>query len=146
MKIRCFDRDCHSITDAVGVIERYEALLGEYCDKKKQNVRAVSYSDSKDANTENRSIIPNPVNNQKEESDTNKALQDISFRLERLERDSKKSFKRRCYHCNSPSHFIKDCSLLCRNNQHSQDGQRRNQEPPNSKNSSRQGNGKPSAR
>ena len=146
MKIRCFDRDCHSITDAVEVIERYEALLGENGDKKKQNVRAISYSDCKGAHPENKLVMPTPGNNQKEESDTNKALQDISSRLERLERDSRKSFKRRCYNCNSASHFIKDCPLLDRNNQHSQAGQRGDQEQSNPKSSSRQGNGKPSAR
>jgi hypothetical protein len=146
MKIRCFDRDCNSITDAVGIIEKYEALLGENGDKKKQNVRAVSYSDNKDANSENRPMIPNLVNNQREESDTNRALQEISSRLERLERDSRKSSKRRCYQCNSISHFIKDCPLLDRNNPHSQAAQRRDQEPSTPKSGSRQGNGKPSAR
>lgn len=149
MKCRCIDRDCQSISDAVDVIERYEAILCEHFDKKKQTARAVSYSsDTKDTFPENNLAIPTPNKGQIEESDANKLLRDISSRLERLEKSSQKSTTRKCFHCNSPAHFIKDCPHLGTKNQHFQDGHRRNQESPNSRakqQSYRQGNGKPSA-
>ncbi|VDI31311.1 ceramide glucosyltransferase [Mytilus galloprovincialis] len=31
MKCRCEDRECKTVADAVDIIERYEALLGEWC-------------------------------------------------------------------------------------------------------------------
>ena len=41
MKCRCIDKECHSVTEAVDLIERYEALLGESSDRKRGNVRQV---------------------------------------------------------------------------------------------------------
>ncbi|VDH90169.1 Hypothetical predicted protein [Mytilus galloprovincialis] len=35
MKCRCVDRECKTVADAVDIIERYEALLGESSDKRK---------------------------------------------------------------------------------------------------------------
>ncbi|CAC5389914.1 unnamed protein product [Mytilus coruscus] len=43
MKCRCVDRECKTVADAVDIIERYEALLGESSDQKKTSVRSVSY-------------------------------------------------------------------------------------------------------
>ena len=40
-KFRCIDKECHSVTEAVDLIERYEALLGESSDRKRGNVRQV---------------------------------------------------------------------------------------------------------
>ncbi|VDI71333.1 Hypothetical predicted protein [Mytilus galloprovincialis] len=42
MKCRCVDRECKTVADAVDIIERYEALLGE-SSQKKTSVRSVSY-------------------------------------------------------------------------------------------------------
>ena len=41
MKCRCIDKECHSVTEAVDLIERYEALLGESSHRKRGNVRQV---------------------------------------------------------------------------------------------------------
>lgn len=147
MKCRCIDRDCQSISDAVDVIERYEAILGENYDKKKQNARAVSSSSDTKSNFPGNNPSTQNLKAQKEESDTSKVLQDISSRLERLERSSQKSTAKRCFHCNSPAHFIKDCPHHGAQNPSFQNGPR-NQESTNSRTkqqSYNQGNGKSSA-
>jgi hypothetical protein len=41
MKCHCIDKECHSVTEAVDLIERYEALLGESSDRKRGNGRQV---------------------------------------------------------------------------------------------------------
>jgi hypothetical protein len=33
MSCRCTDKECHSVTEAVDLIERHEALLGESSDR-----------------------------------------------------------------------------------------------------------------
>ncbi|CAC5414123.1 unnamed protein product [Mytilus coruscus] len=50
MKCRCIDKECATISDAVQVIERYEAILGEppVTEKKKTAVRQISTDDDKD--------------------------------------------------------------------------------------------------
>ncbi len=35
MKCQCLDRGCKTVLDAVDVVERYEALMGDELDKKK---------------------------------------------------------------------------------------------------------------
>jgi len=42
MKCRCIDKECETVSDAIQVIERYEAILGDSIDKKKTAVRHVS--------------------------------------------------------------------------------------------------------
>ena len=45
MKCRCIDHDCQSVQQAVEVIERYEAILGEATqERKKGNVRNIEQS------------------------------------------------------------------------------------------------------
>ncbi|VDI59718.1 Hypothetical predicted protein [Mytilus galloprovincialis] len=50
MKCRCIDKECATISDAVQVIERYEAILGEppVTEKKKTAVRQISTDDDQD--------------------------------------------------------------------------------------------------
>ena len=35
MKCHCIDRDCRTVAEAVDIIERYEAIMGDYSDRKK---------------------------------------------------------------------------------------------------------------
>ena len=35
MKCRCIEKDCRTVSKAVDVIERYEAIMGDYSDRKK---------------------------------------------------------------------------------------------------------------
>ena len=48
MKCRCIDRDCETISDAVDVIERYEAILGESYERKRPIIRAPQLQQLKD--------------------------------------------------------------------------------------------------
>jgi hypothetical protein len=133
MKCRCFDKDCQSIPHAVDVLERYEAILGENCDKMKQSTRGISYySETEDVLPENNLGIPTPTKVQTEKSITTKILRKISSRLECLERSSRKSTTQKCFCSKSTSHLIKDCPHLGTSDQHSQDDPRKDQEPTNS--------------
>jgi hypothetical protein len=88
MKCRCFDKDCRNISDAVDVLDMYEAILGENLDDtKKQSTRAVLYSiETEDVLPENNLGILTPTKVQTEESITTEILQDINSRLECLEK------------------------------------------------------------
>ncbi|VDI77193.1 Hypothetical predicted protein [Mytilus galloprovincialis] len=46
MKCRCIDKECHTIADAVDVIERYESILGDQDKKKSTMIRAVESKDT----------------------------------------------------------------------------------------------------
>ena len=44
MKCRCIDHDCQSVQQAVEIIERYEAILGEAAqERKKNNLRSIDH-------------------------------------------------------------------------------------------------------
>ena len=45
MKCRCIEKHCQTVFDAADVIDRYEAILGENTDWKKQHVRAAKSVD-----------------------------------------------------------------------------------------------------
>lgn len=140
MKCRCIDKNCQSISEAADVIDRFEAILGENYDKKKHQARAMKTNDV-DFNIPQ--DVPTSVklmSNTASAFDSSALLQEISARLERLERANKKPSHQLCFHCNSPKHFIKDCPLLER----PRPGQRRNQDVSRRQNY-QQGNGRPSA-
>ena len=135
MKCRCIDKNCQTVSDAADVIDRYEAILGENTDRKKQ-VRATK---SVDESSDHKQTLGTVAHSQI--TDPCELLQEISARLERLEKNGKKSSNHLCFNCNSPKHFIKDCPHP-RNNK-SRDVSR-TQETPKRQNYS-QGNGRPSA-
>lgn len=140
MKCRCIDKNCQSISEAADVIDRFEAILGENYDKKKHQARAMKTNDV-DFNIPQ--DVPTSVklmSNTASAFDSSALLQEISARLERLERANKKPSHQLCFHCNSPKHFIKECPLLER----PRPGQRRNQDVSRRQNY-QQGNGRPSA-
>ena len=102
MKCRCIDRNCTTIAQAVDIIERYEAVLGETGGDKRKAARMVASKNSED-------------------DDLKKTLLQISDRLETLETQmSNNGTIQRgnapwnpgnitCFICNSPEHFMKDC-------------------------------------
>ncbi|CAC5410330.1 unnamed protein product [Mytilus coruscus] len=98
MKCCCIDKECQTIADAVDVIERYESILGDG-DKKKSTIRAV---ESKD------------IEGHMSEKDYQSNLQALQDRIAKLEqghrnRDTKRANTGRCYSCNSPDHFVRNC-------------------------------------
>lgn len=115
MKCRCIDHDCQSVQQAVEVIERYEAILGEAGqERKRNNVRAI------DMKTEA----------QNADSSVSNILKKLDARLEKLEslqltqkiagpgnphwRPSTGSKSKCCFHCSSPDHLIKSCPIRIR--------------------------------
>lgn len=110
MKCRCIDKDCQTIADAVEVIERYEAVLGEG-EKRKQAVRAIG--DDKDIKRNNSGGSAGTI--QPELTDT---LKQIMTRLERLESGQTAKFggrqnqnNRQCFICRAPDRFTRKCPM-----------------------------------
>lgn len=115
MKCRCIDHDCQSVQQAVEVIERYEAILGEAGqERKKNNVRTID--------------MKNEVQNA--DSSVSNILKKFDARLERLEslqlarkiagpgnphwRPNSGSKSKCCFHCSSPDHLVKSCPVKIR--------------------------------
>ncbi|KAK3599817.1 hypothetical protein CHS0354_022383 [Potamilus streckersoni] len=115
MKCRCIDKNCETVADAVDVVERYEAILGDEYDKKKANVRAVGSNEMEHQGSNDNGRI-------------GAMLQRIEKRLELLEKGStpfknvkdwrnqiqnrhapRNEKRRTCFVCNSPDHFFRNC-------------------------------------
>ena len=115
MQCRCIDNGCHTIIQAVNVIERYEAILGT----QSTYVRALSEE---------------PVTNP--ENDIRKVVQRLESRLDRLEKvcppvptqpqRHRQTHPRYCFTCNSNDHFWRDCPQNT-DRQKSYNGQHSNQ-------------------
>ncbi|KAK3583617.1 hypothetical protein CHS0354_039439 [Potamilus streckersoni] len=115
MKCRCIDKNCETVADAVDVVERYEAILGDEYDKKKANVRAVGSNEMEHQGSNDNGRI-------------GAMLQRIEKLLELLEKGStpfknvkdwrnqiqnrhapRNEKRRTCFVCNSPDHFFRNC-------------------------------------
>lgn len=110
MKCRCIDKECTTVSDAIEVIERYEAILGDSQDKKKTPVRQVSN-------------VGTSVENDIREPD----YQQLTARIAKLEATSTKPYQqgqqtrntpiqkfqrtRNCYICDSPDHYFRNCPV-----------------------------------
>ena len=114
MKCRCIDSKCENVYQAVDIIERYEAILGDHSQElKKSNIRAIDTSG-----------IDTTISN---------LFQKLDSRLEKMEsihlvhqNNSAQQYRRqsgpqnynrerRCYECNAPDHFRRDCPQFQRN-------------------------------
>lgn len=120
MKCRCIEKECRNVSDAVGVIELYEALFEETKERKRMGVRAVN-------------VVP-PANEDGILYDKLcRGIEEICQRLTRLERATPTKSNRTCFNCNSPDHFMRECPEMRL--------QRGNVRPAGP---TRQGNGRPS--
>ncbi|VDI60455.1 Hypothetical predicted protein [Mytilus galloprovincialis] len=148
MKCRCVDRECKTVADAVDIIERYEALLGE-SSQKKTSVRSVSYENCSENKLDmewqnngdpNVRLISQQPNN-------DRTIQMLLSRMDKLENqirntNNRSNFRfgrnnyqngsntqnqRTCFICDSPDHFYRQCSM---SNGH----EFRENKPPNSQN------------
>ncbi|MCG7866921.1 MAG: hypothetical protein JAY74_11180 [Candidatus Thiodiazotropha taylori] len=148
MKCRCIDRDCRTVAEAVDVIERYEAIMGDNSDRKRSNMRTIDSSPLNKA--ESQRLQKKPT--------IETALERIEARLDRLERqnqfqqqtvpkqgvNAQKPTKRTCFTCNSPFHLYKNCPY---NNQshYQQENVPSRQNTGNSLGHANQGNGNQSS-
>ena len=109
MKCRCIDRNCTTIAQAVDVIERYEAILGDSHEKKKA-VRAVTEGAKKSGDHAEKEVV--------------NTLRDVVSSLERIQRQQafwhqrqgfprpQGKYGRLCVNCNSPDHIKRNCPHL----------------------------------
>ena len=81
MKCRCIDKECHSVTEAVDLIERYEALLGESSDRKRGNGRQVMETKK-----------PLLAENNNDNSANGALIRQLFDRIEKLEHGKKNMF------------------------------------------------------
>ena len=128
MKCRCIDENCKTVADAVEVIERYEAILGEGDTKKKQTVRAVGQGQSGGYNGNrggNKQFPPKGPNHSANSMEN--VLQQMQQRLERIESNMNRNApysspyggrsqeNRPCFLCGSEEHLMRHCPLNWRN-------------------------------
>ena len=83
MKCRCIDRDCRTIESAAEIVERYEAILGEGTEKKKNSVGAIN--DTADSGPSNSSKPQKNRKNNKSKSNDRAQARDTNEPIERLE-------------------------------------------------------------
>ena len=133
MKCRCVDRECKTVGDAVDIIERYEALLGESSDKKKTSVCSVSYENciENKADMEWQNNVDPNVRLVSQQPNNDKTIQMLISRIDKLEnqtqnKGNRSNFRfgqtnyqngrntqnqRTCFICDSPDHFYRQCSM-----------------------------------
>ncbi|CAG2256247.1 unnamed protein product [Mytilus edulis] len=146
IEMKC--RECKTVADAVDIIERYEALLGE-SSQKKTSVRSVSYENCSENKLDmewqnngdqNVRLISQQPNN-------DRTIQMLLSRMDKLENqirntNNRSNFRfghnnyqngsntqnqRTCFICDSPDHFYRQCSM-------SNDHEFRENKSPNSQN------------
>ena len=101
IKLRCFDRNCKTLEDAIEVIETYEEMINNHKESRKIN----STHEKKDCQTESKN------RNLKKKSyvDSKPLIEEKTHR-----RPTNKQHKRskRCFICNLFGHFKRDCPYL----------------------------------
>ncbi|CAC5373255.1 unnamed protein product [Mytilus coruscus] len=109
MKCRCIDKECATISDAVQVIERYEAILGEppVTEKKKTAVRQISTDDDQDYSFDqlNARVAKLEQTSYNTPTTTPQTMYKANV-------PSQGKFERKCFMCESPRHIIKHCPML----------------------------------
>ena len=118
MKCRCMDHDCQSIHQAIEVIERYEAILGEAGqERKKTSLRSIDI-ETEDQNNDPCVAILRKLDSRLEKLESLSLAQQITGR-ENTENQRRKAGygnmnKRCCFFCSSPNHLVKNCPELTR--------------------------------
>lgn len=129
MKVCYVDKDCKSIPEAVDVIEQYEGLIGEPCDKRRSQVRMVKPDQGSNPKSGNYNRPYQQHKSRPYNNTFNETMKELVVRLERLEESMKTpdankprypeqtQLKRTCYICRSPDHFFRECPtyLKCQN-------------------------------
>ena len=126
VKYQCTNQDCKSVTDAVEIIERYEAILGDGTDKKKSNIRFLSGNESTEHNSKRE-----PDHN----SEIQNTLQTLTRRIAEIENKDDSTRRQadfrgtqrlnyrpfnnktsrvevKCFLCDKPGHICKNCPVF----------------------------------
>ena len=118
MKCRCMDHDCQSIHQAIEVIERYEAVLGEAGqERKKTSLRSIDI-ETEDQNNDPCVAILRKLDSRLEKLESLSLAQQITGR-ENTENQRRKAGygnmnKRCCFFCSSADHLVKNCPEITR--------------------------------
>ena len=119
MKCRCMNYDCQSIHQAIEVIERYEAILGEAGqDHKKSSLRSIDIETEDQNNDPCVAGILRKLDSRLEKLVSLSLAQQITGR-ENTENQRRKAGygnmnKRFCFFCSSPDHLVKNCPEITR--------------------------------
>lgn len=113
VKYQCTNQECTTVTDAVEVIERYEAIIGDVTEKKRQGVRMISEASSEGATGSSKmdetiNKLTRLVNNLDDRShnqhhQTNRGYSRPGFNRGNITRPMA------CHFCGKTNHFIKNC-------------------------------------
>ena len=119
MKCRCMDHDCQSIHQAIEVIERYEAILGEAGqERKKTSLRGIDIETEDQNNDPCVAGILRKLDSRLEKLESLSLAQQITGR-ENTENQRRKACygnmnKRCCFFCSSADHLVKNCPEITR--------------------------------
>ena len=129
VKYQCTNQDCKNVTDAVEIIERYEAILGDGTDKKKFNVRRTSENDSNRQN-DDRSVPEDGIYKDNLEALTRRIAElenqrhtqnnrrtELKYKIgsrENFRQHNDQTGRRviKCFLCDEPGHICKNCPIF----------------------------------
>lgn len=112
VKYQCTNQECKTVTDAVEIIERYEAIIGDSTDKKRSTVRMVSEENCPEQNTAECNRMTDTLNK------LTRLVDNLGDRSNQTNRGySKSGYTNRnnrrslpCHFCGKTDHLIKNCS------------------------------------
>lgn len=138
VKYQCTNQECKTVAEAVEVIERYEAIIGDVTEKRKLNVRLTTEHKGEGSS-----------NNSEKDRDLENTLGGLTRRIAQLEtreaqgsnskshgkewqnRQSRSQYPRRdtrCFICDSPAHICRNCPYFLRyKEENGKDGQQNRQ-------------------
>ena len=109
VKYQCTNQDCTTVTDAVEVIERYEAIMGNNTDKKRPNVRMVTEASS--SGTAGSNAMDDALNKLTRLVNTFDAKNNSPSSRGYNRPNPNRNFSRpmACHFCGKTDHLIKNC-------------------------------------
>ena len=110
MKCRCLDRDCRTVAEAVDIIEGYEAIMGDYSDCKKSNMRTIDSSPLRKAESQSKLNLESTL--ERIEARLDRLEKQMQFQLKNMSKytgNAQNWVKRTYYTCSSPYHLFKNC-------------------------------------
>lgn len=125
VKYQCTSHECRTVTYAVEIIERYEAILGDSTEKKRASVRAITEKVAEKDND------PTEISLDKDDIKTlAKRIEELESRSRTEQHPANKNSRPRfntktnssttqrrelrCYLCNSPDHLCRRCPIFIR--------------------------------